>query len=126
MILADTSVWVDHLRTPDATLDQLLDEERVLSHPFVTGEIAMGSHRERDSVLASLLNLPQAIIAKDDEVLKFITLHRLHGSGIGYIDTHLLVAARLTQDAMLWTRNKRLMAAAEAQGVAFNASVDLP
>ena len=40
MILADTSIWVDHLRDGDATMTAHLNAGLVLMHPFVVGELA--------------------------------------------------------------------------------------
>lgn len=108
MILVDTSVWVDHLRTGDAKLAALLDEGRVLGHPFVIGEIALGNLRQRDQVVRALQELPQAITASDNEVLYLIGAEALFGRGIGYVDAHLVAAVRLTAGASLWTRDARL------------------
>lgn len=116
MILADTSVWIDHLRNRDPILERLLMDGRVLSHPFVIGELALGNLRQREVVLTALADLPRATPADDREVLSFIGRHALHGLGIGYIDTHLLAATRLTSDAKLWTRDKRLRSVAERLG----------
>ncbi len=113
MILVDTSIWVDHLRTGDAALAGLLDTGRVLAHPAVVGEVALGMLRQRALVLASLLALPQAVVTTDGEVLAFIEDNDLAGLGIGYVDAHLLAATRLTAGASLWTRDKRLLRAAE-------------
>lgn len=107
MILVDSSIWVDHLRRGDARLEALLGIGQVLTHAFVVGELALGSLRQRDIVLRSLLDLPQAVQASDDEALAFIERHALAGLGIGYVDVHLLASARLTA-ACLWTRDKRL------------------
>lgn len=112
MILIDTSVWVDHLRAGDATLSDLLDGGRVLSHPFVIGELALGSLRQRAVILNALGELPQATVASDEEVLHFIDREGLFGLGIGYVDAHLLAAVRLTPGAQLWTRDRRLLVAA--------------
>lgn len=117
MILVDTSVWVDHLRCGDTALAGLLETGRVLAHPFVTGELALGGLRQRDVVLSALQDLPQASVASDDEVMGFIGQHRLFGLGIGYVDAHLLAAVRLTLGASLWTRDKRLLAAADRLGL---------
>lgn len=108
MILVDTSVWVDHLRARDKALSSLLDAGMVLAHPFVIGELALGNLRQRGIVLSALLNLPHASVATDAEVLHFIDRHALFGRGIGYVDAHLLAAARLTAGAELWTNDKRL------------------
>jgi len=108
MILVDSSVWIDHLRRNDATLRDLLNNSQVLSHPFILGELAMGSLRQRVVILGALRDLPQAMVADDEEVVGFIDRHRLFGLGIGYVDAHLLAATRLTAGASLWTRDKRL------------------
>lgn len=113
MILVDTSVWVDHLRRGDARLADLLDENLVLAHPFVAGELALGHLRRRDVVLEALADLPQAVVADHDEVLRFIVKYGLAGSGIGYLDAHLLASVKLTRDARLWTRDRRLSAVAK-------------
>lgn len=122
MILVDSAVWVDHLRSGDDRLAALLDRGLVLAHPFVIGELALGSLRRRAEILSALLDLPQATRAADDEVLAFIDRVGLHGLGIGYVDAHLLTSVRLTPDARLWTRDRRLLAAAARLGVALPSS----
>ena len=118
MILVDTSVWVDHLRSGDSDLAVLLDLGRVVIHPFVLGELSLGNLRQRSVVLGSLAGLPGITVASDAEVLTFVESAKLYGLGIGYIDAHLLAAARLTPGVSIWTRDKRLVAAAEANGLA--------
>ena len=108
MILVDTSVWIDHLRRSESRLQSLLRDKQVVSHPFVIGELAMGSFRQRDLLLDELRDLPKAMVADDDEVLQFVSGRALFGLGIGYIDVHLLAAARLTPGTFLWTRDRRL------------------
>lgn len=88
-------------------------------HPFVVGEIACGSLRDRSSILTLLQDLPSASVAEGDEVLTFIERHVLHGQGIGYVDVHLLASVVLTGGAKLWTRDKKLRAVAVALGCAF-------
>ncbi len=109
MILVDTSVWVDHLRKGDQALARLLFNGGVLAHPFIVGELSLGILRQRDLVLGALHDLPQATVATEEEVLRFIDENALPGSGIGYVDAHLLAATRLTPGATLWTRDKRLL-----------------
>jgi predicted nucleic acid-binding protein len=116
VILVDTSVWIDHLRQSDPHLVDLLNGSLVLVHPFVVGELALGNLRDRD-VLGILGTMPQAIVAAPDEVLQFIAVHRLAGLGIGYVDAHLLASVRLMPGTALWTRDKRLSAAAARDGV---------
>lgn len=118
MILVDTSVWVDHLRADDPALRGLLEARLVLAHPFVTGEIALGQLRQRATVLAALGNLSRAVVATEAEVMRLIEAAGLAGSGIGYLDAHLLAAARLST-ARLFTRDRRLAAAAARLGICY-------
>ncbi|WP_349321720.1 type II toxin-antitoxin system VapC family toxin [Asticcacaulis sp. MM231] len=118
MILADTSVWIDHLRMPNARMALLLDETQVLGHAFVIGELALGSLRPHHPTIIAMQNMPQAIRAADDEVMTFIRLHSLSGLGFGWIDAHLLVSTALTEDAILWTRDRHLHETAVRLGLA--------
>ena len=120
MILVDTSVWVDHLRFHVERLAALLDDEQVLMHPFIFGELALGNFRRRGLALRALSRLPAALVARGREVLRLIDKHHLFGSGIGYVDAHLLASARLTVDAKLWTRDRRLSGVAGRMGLAAN------
>jgi predicted nucleic acid-binding protein len=118
VILVDTSVWIDHLRKTEMGLRRLLGMGRVLSHPFVIGELAMGSFKRRDLLLSELGDLPWAKIAEHGEVLHFVSEHTLFGSGIGYIDAHLLAAVRLVPGTLIWTRDKRLLEVASKLSLA--------
>ena len=118
MILVDTSIWLDHLRAGDERLGALLNGGEVLGHPYVIGELALGDLRQRDAFLRDLLDLPQAVVASDEEVLRLIDREKLFGRAIGYIDAHLLAAARLTADAKLWTRDQTMNAVAAQLGLA--------
>lgn len=120
MILVDTSIWIDHLRMHDERLARLLSDGQVLAHPFIVGELALGQMQNRGVVLSALRDLPQATVATDREVLRFIDAERLFGLGIGYIDAHLLAAVRLTPGTLLWTRDKRLLLASSRLGIAAN------
>ena len=112
MILVDTSVWIDHLRSGDNMLAHLLENTQVLAHPFVIGELACGNLSNRTEVLALLADLPKVAMATDEEVLFFIEQHQLMGLGVGYIDAHLLSSTFLGGPAKIWTRDKRLAALA--------------
>lgn len=121
MILVDSSVWVDHLgRREVHELARLLDGEEVLGHPFVTAEIALGSLSDPVRTIRWLEALPQAPVAAQGEVLLLIDRQRLGGTGIGFVDAHLLAACRLSASA-LWTRDKRLAAQAVRLGCAWSA-----
>ena len=122
MILVDNSVWVDHLRHGDPLLAQRLARRQVVTHPFVIGEIALGSLRQRDAVLSTLRGLPAATVANDDEVQGFVERQPLYGLGIGYVHAHLLAAVRLTPGMRLWTRDRRLHEIAARLGLAAEAA----
>jgi predicted nucleic acid-binding protein len=117
LILVDTSVWVDHLRSGDDRLARLLNNAAVLTHPFIIGEISLGNLHRRDIILSALSGLPVAAAANDAEVLHFIGWHALFGRGIGYIDAHLLAAVQLTAGTKLWTRDRKLLRIAVELGV---------
>lgn len=119
MILADSSVWIDHIRHPVEQLIELLADEQVVCHPFVTGEIALGSIASRDTVIARLGELPQLRVAEIELVASLIERRQLWGCGIAYVDCHLLASAMLEPGTVLWTRDKRLHLQAERLGVAF-------
>jgi predicted nucleic acid-binding protein len=118
VILVDTSVWIDHLRKNDVGMRRLLGMGQVLSHPLVIGELAMGIFKRRDLLLSELGDLPSAKIAQHDEVLHFVSKHTLFGSGIGYIDAHLLATVRLMPGTLLWTRDRRLLEVASRLSLA--------
>ncbi len=112
MILADTSIWIDHLRSKgDPHLIALLQQNTIWVHPWIVGEIACGNLAHRIAILRELQKLPQIPVARESEVLFVIERHRLMGRGIGYIDAHLLTAAA-AQGARIWTRDKRLLTVA--------------
>jgi len=118
MILVDTSVWVDYLRSGRGQLKSLLENAQVLAHPCVIGELACGDLQNRTEILELLTRLPMATCASDHEVLHFIEQHRIMGRGVGYIDVQILASARLSHDTQLWTRDKRLAAVASELSVA--------
>lgn len=114
-MLVDTSVWVDHLRRGNRLLGSLLHRAEVWCHPFVIGELACGRLRDRREVLLLLGALPRVRQADHEEVLAFVASHGLDGSGIGWIDAHLLASAALT-GVPLWTLDRRLTGIARALG----------
>ncbi len=112
MILADTSVWIQHFRQGEPVLIDRLSEGRILMHPFVPGELACGNLRRRAEILSDLHALPQACVASNDEVLGLIDDRRLWGRGLGWVDAHLL-ASSLLSDCAFWTLDKKLALAAK-------------
>jgi predicted nucleic acid-binding protein len=120
MILADTSIWADHLRKADPLFGDLLTNGQIVMHPFVLGEIALGYLRKRADWLLALQELPTLHVAEPDEVLQLIERQRLSAVGVGYVDVHLLTTAVTSPDCQLWTRDKRLAEIAGRLGVGAN------
>jgi len=118
MILADTSVWVEHFRRGHSGLRKLLEEGEIAMHPFIYGELACGNLPERIRTLSLLAALPWLALANDAAVLYAIDLRKWSGRGIGWIDAHLLTSALLTQ-MPLWTLDRRLYGIAAQAGVAW-------
>ena len=117
MILVDTSPWVEHLRRGNAKLAALLENGEVACHPFVLGELALGNLRHRTTILAYLSNLPSVAVAEHGEVLALVERRRLMGTGIGWVDAHLLASALLAR-VRLWTLDQRLARQARRLGLA--------
>ena len=118
VIVVDTSVWVSHFRAKNEHLSQLLLEDVISIHPFVVGELACGRLHPRRDILHLLQALPEATLASHEEVLHFIEGHKLAGSGIGFVDAHLLVATKLMR-GLLWTTDKPLRLAADKLDLAY-------
>ncbi len=107
MILADTSVWITHLDKGVPRFFEFLQRRLILMHTMVAGELALGNMKDRQLLLQSFVELPQAMRASDEEVLSFVEANKIYGSGIGFVDSHLLAAASLSKST-LWTFDKRL------------------
>lgn len=120
MVLADTSVWIDHFRKSDSRLVGALTRHEVLIHPIVIGELATGNLKNREQTLADLRALPRVDEAAFEECLHFLGSRKLHGKGLGWNDIQLLAAAML-EGLALWSADKRLHHAALDLGVAYAA-----
>ena len=107
MVLVDTSVWIDHLRKAEPGLVSLLEGDQVFGHPWVVGELALGTIRDRSGFLEMLGLLPAVEVAADRNVRALIEEHRLFNRGIGWVDAQLL-AACIAYPCRLWTKHRRL------------------
>lgn len=117
-VLIDSSVWINHLRAEDLRLMDMVRTHRVLIHPIVIGELAVGNLARRREFLDEISDLPPSEVASDFETLTLIERQKLHGRGIGYQDAQLLASVRLTEDALFWTVDKRLAAVTSELGLA--------
>lgn len=118
MILADTSVWISHLRDGNATLEQLLNDGEIVCHPFIIGELACGNIKNRREIFSLLSALPMIELMDDKEILLFIEKKNLMGKGLGLIDMHLLAAA-LVSAVSLWTLDVKLRHATHLLGISY-------
>ena len=117
MILADTSVWIDHFRSGDKDLQEALRRGQVAIHSWIIAELALGSLRDRTKTLATLDLLPRVGVAQLSEVRLMIEARRLYSLGIGLTDTQLIASTFLNPPTVLWTRDKPLRRVAEALGI---------
>jgi predicted nucleic acid-binding protein len=117
VILADTSIWLDHLRSGNKEMREHLEHGQIVIHPFITAELALGSLRDRVKMLALLDLLPQIRVAQLGEVRQMIEGRRLYRLGIGLIDAHLIASVFIDSFTLLWTKDRRLRKAAEAFGI---------
>jgi predicted nucleic acid-binding protein len=118
MVLPDTSVWIAHFRIGDPRFQQLLRNKRVVAHPFIISELALGSIADRIQTLADLRALAQAPVADQGEVDRLIEVRQLYAKGIGFVDAHLIASALIHGDLRIWTLDKRLAELAQSIGVA--------
>ena len=117
MILADTSIWIDHLRSENKEMRKHLHRGNIVMHPFIIAELALGSLRERSKTLALLDLLPQVRMPHLPEVRLMIEARRLYSLGIGLIDAHLIASVFVNSATLLWTRDKPLRKIAEDLGI---------
>jgi len=112
MILADTSVWIDHFRSPEPMIEQLVRTAELVMHQYVIGELAMGSLADRKLRLHLWAMMPMLPTVAQADVLSLVESRRLYSRGIGYMDASLLAAALLSRETSVWTRDRRLGAVA--------------
>jgi predicted nucleic acid-binding protein len=120
MILADTSIWVDHLRSRNTEMEERLSKGQTLMHPFIVAEIALGSLHNRRKRLAEMESLLEVKVAQLNEVRHMIEAHSLYSQGIGLTDAHLIASCLMTPGTQLWTRDGALVKVAKALGVLIN------
>jgi predicted nucleic acid-binding protein len=122
MILADTSVWVDHFRKRDAALYEQLQRNNISTHPFIVTELVLGNLPDRQNAIASLDRLPMVKVAQLHEVRRLIEAHSLFRWGLGFVDAHLIASSLITPHTLLWSRDRRLHDVAETLGLKANIS----
>lgn len=117
MILADTSVWIDYLRSGNKELRQYLNQGQIVIHPFIIAELALGSLKDRTKTLALLDLLPQVQVAQLNEIRTMIEARRLYSLGIGLTDAHLIASVFINPPTLLWTKDKQLRKVSEGLSI---------
>jgi predicted nucleic acid-binding protein len=117
MILADTSVWIDHFRSPEPVLMRLVEASELLMHPFVLGELAIGSLADRKLRLRLWAMMPTLPAVSLEDVLALVEGRRLYSRGIGYMDASLLASSLVSEGTSLWTRDRKLRDVAREFGI---------
>ena len=120
MILADTSIWIDHFRTSNPKMESLLNRGRIAMHPCVVAEIALGSLSNRRLKLAAMDSLRRVKVAQLSEVRRMIEAHSLYSKGIGLTDTQLIASCLITPGTQLWTRDAAMMKVASGFRILVN------
>ena len=83
---------------------------------LVGGGLLIGDKGGRKQLLADYALIHHAPVVRHREVIDFVRQRRLHGRGIGWIDTHLLASA-LVSHMKLWTADPRLGDVARELGI---------
>jgi len=119
MVLADSSVWIDHFRSPTRELQRVIETGCLVVHRMLIAELALGWVPDRLNLLSLMRAMPMIDQVSDDDLLTFIERHQLMSVGIGLVDAHFLASVHAAEGARLWTRDKRLASQAERLGLAY-------
>jgi predicted nucleic acid-binding protein len=117
VILADSTMWIDFFRGRNIEMQRLLENEKIVMHPLVAAELALGSLKDRRKTLVYLDRLPHLRVAHLGDVRSMIEARSLYSKGIGLVDAHLIASCLITSGTLLWTRDARLASVAESLGI---------
>jgi predicted nucleic acid-binding protein len=116
-ILIDTNVLSKHLRSENRQVKELIEAGLVVTHPFILGELALGSMSDRMVKIAAFETLPLLPVADLDEVRHLIEMRKLYTRGIGYVDAHLVSSLLIVETPInLWTEDLHLASVAKDLG----------
>jgi predicted nucleic acid-binding protein len=117
VILADTSIWIDHLRNSNPEMVKLLIGGQIVMHPFIVAEISLGSLHNRQERLDDMDALLELKVAQLTEVRHMIESHALYSKGIGLTDAHLIASCLMSPGTQLWTRDASMEKVARSLGI---------
>jgi hypothetical protein len=120
VILADTSIWIDHFRAANPQMESLLNRGKIATHPWVVAEIALASMKNRRQKLDALDMLRKVRVARLSEIRQMIEARSLYAKGVGLTDAHLMASCLLTPGTQLWTRDAALQKVAASLRIQFN------
>jgi len=120
VILADTSIWVDYLRSRNPEMEERLSRGQIVMHPFIVAEIALGSLHNRRKRLDEMESLLEVKVAQLHEVRHMIEAHTLYSKGIGLTDAHLIASCLMTPGTQMWTRDGNMEKVAKPLGILVN------
>lgn len=112
LLVADTSVWIDHFRRGNDKLIESLAALRIGTHEFVIGELILGTLPRRSPEAQALAALPFIPTVSHDECVGFVDQHGLVGQGLGWVDAHIL-ASVYQSSARIWTLDRAVRKFAE-------------
>lgn len=98
---------------------ELITESNIALHPYIYGELLLGGLPSKGIAAQQLLKLERSPVASASEAAAFIEWAELSGTGIGYVDSHLLMSAKLLANGSVLTKDKNLHAQAERLGLAY-------
>lgn len=116
LVIVDTNVWIHHLRKTNERLVSLLEEDRVAAHPMIIAELYLGQLREKEQLVHFLSFLPNCSVLSGKEIFFLISKNDLAGTGLGYVDAHL-VGSALTDNCYIWTFDKALRRESQRLGL---------
>jgi predicted nucleic acid-binding protein len=95
-----------------------VDRGEAAGHDLIYGELMIGDPGGGGEFLSSYQLIERLSVVPHSEVVAFVRAHKLHGRGMGWMDTHL-VASALVSNVPLWTADERLAALAGEFGIRY-------
>jgi predicted nucleic acid-binding protein len=120
VVIVDTSAWIDLIRGLPTPVEELLGQNRIVLHPFVFGELMLnGLPSSGPFSAAAFAKIAPAPVASTAETTAYIGWAKLAGMGVGYVDTHLLVSAKLLSGGCILSQDRNLRLQAERLSLAY-------
>lgn len=112
LTLVDTSVWIAHFKKKDLKLTALLENAKVVTHPYILGELYLGKPNNKNEVIQYIELLPRLDVLDISEMKIFIEEFSLNHKGLGLVDVGLLAAA-FKEGVSIYSLDKKLQSLSE-------------